>query len=92
MILLVALSTAIAILTLTVDRAAPGTKPARWNLTEIFSYSAAYGVYMALSTSVQSILFAAQARLKLRHLQRIIRCRDQSQFLSTHIRPCAKHI
>jgi hypothetical protein len=52
MILLVALTTDIATLTLTVDRVAPGAKPARWNLTEIFSYSTAYGVYMALSTLV----------------------------------------
>ncbi|KAJ7679061.1 hypothetical protein DFH06DRAFT_1032675 [Mycena polygramma] len=50
MLLLLTVATNIAILSLSVDRAAPGTKPGRWNLTEIFSYSTAYGVFMALST------------------------------------------
>ncbi|KAF7336830.1 Plasma membrane ATPase [Mycena venus] len=50
MILLVALATDITILTLCVDRAVPGTKPGRWDFTEIISYSTAYGVYLALST------------------------------------------
>ncbi|KAJ6532060.1 hypothetical protein B0H19DRAFT_1189852 [Mycena capillaripes] len=49
-ILLITLATNLSILTLSLDRAIPGTKPGRWDLTEIFSYSTAYGVYMALST------------------------------------------
>ncbi|KAJ7476129.1 hypothetical protein FB451DRAFT_268067 [Mycena latifolia] len=50
MILLVALATNVATLTLSVDRTAHGTEPGRWDLTEIFSYSAVYGVYLTLST------------------------------------------
>jgi H+-transporting ATPase len=53
--ILLAFATNIAILSLSVDRAVSGTKPARWDLTEILSRSTAYGVYLALSTFVQFI-------------------------------------
>jgi H+-transporting ATPase len=56
-IILVALATNIAILALTTDRAVSGTKPARWDLTEIFIHSTAYGVYLALSTCVHPAPF-----------------------------------
>ncbi|KAJ7762049.1 hypothetical protein DFH07DRAFT_815081 [Mycena maculata] len=50
MIFILAVTSDIATLTLSMDRVEPGTKPGYWDLTEIFSYSAAYGSYLALST------------------------------------------
>ncbi|KAJ7126757.1 hypothetical protein C8R44DRAFT_873881 [Mycena epipterygia] len=51
-IFLVALTTNITTLALDVDRAVLGAKPGRWDLTEIFSYSTAYGLYLTLSTTI----------------------------------------
>ncbi|KAJ6507883.1 plasma membrane ATPase [Mycena vitilis] len=65
MILLLSVATNIAVLSLSVERAAPGTKPGRWNLTEIFSYSMAYGMFMALSTLF--FVLATEANFFQRH-------------------------
>ncbi|KAF8206150.1 hypothetical protein K438DRAFT_1714453 [Mycena galopus ATCC 62051] len=50
MVFLVALATNTATLALSVDRAVSSTKPKQWIFAEIISYSAAYGVYLTLST------------------------------------------
>ncbi|KAJ7018808.1 hypothetical protein C8F04DRAFT_1404682 [Mycena alexandri] len=63
MMLLVALATNLATLTLCVDRVVAGGKPSRWNLKEIFGYSTVYGVYMALST----ILFLHASKTNFFH-------------------------
>ncbi|KAJ7168515.1 hypothetical protein C8R46DRAFT_1091902 [Mycena filopes] len=62
-ILLVTLATNLATLSLCVDRVAPSSKPSRWDVKEILSYSTAYGVYMALST----ILFVHAAKSDFFH-------------------------
>ncbi|KAK7033379.1 plasma membrane ATPase [Favolaschia claudopus] len=66
MILLVALVTDMAILTLSVDHAVPtSAKPRQWDLVEILSYSAVYGVYLAFST-----IFLVQLILRTHFFQR----------------------
>ncbi|KAJ6520897.1 hypothetical protein DFH09DRAFT_1331547 [Mycena vulgaris] len=57
LILLIALATNFATLSLSVDRAVPGTKPSHWDLTEIFSHSTIYGVYLTLSTLIFVVTF-----------------------------------
>ncbi|KAJ7745691.1 hypothetical protein B0H16DRAFT_1557868 [Mycena metata] len=63
MMLLIALTTNLATLTLCADRAVARGKPSKWNLKEIFGYSAVYGVYMALST----ILFLHASKTNFFH-------------------------
>ncbi|KAJ7755808.1 plasma membrane H+-transporting ATPase [Mycena metata] len=50
MILIIALLNDGTIMTLSVDRVLPSNTPDSWDLTEIFSYAVAYGLYLTLST------------------------------------------
>ncbi|KIJ99862.1 hypothetical protein K443DRAFT_679618 [Laccaria amethystina LaAM-08-1] len=50
MILIIALLNDGTIMTLSVDRVLPSMTPDSWDLTEIFSYAVAYGVYLTAST------------------------------------------
>jgi len=50
MILVIALLNDGTIMTLSVDRVLPSMTPDSWDLTEIFSYAIAYGLYLTLST------------------------------------------
>jgi H+-transporting ATPase len=50
MILIIALLNDGTILTLSVDRVLPSNTPDVWDLTEIFSFAIAYGLYLTLST------------------------------------------
>ncbi|KAF6744159.1 hypothetical protein DFP72DRAFT_1035953 [Ephemerocybe angulata] len=50
MILVVALLNDGTILTLSLDRVLPSNEPDSWNLTEIFAYAIAYGIYLTMST------------------------------------------
>jgi len=52
MILVIALLNDGTIMTLSVDRVLPSMTPDSWDLTEIFSYAVAYGLYLTLSTYV----------------------------------------
>lgn len=50
MILIIALLNDGTIMTLSVDRVLPSNTPDAWDLTEIFSYAVAYGLYLTVST------------------------------------------
>ena len=50
MVLVVALLNDGTIMTLSVDRILPSMTPDSWDLTEIFAYAVAYGLYLTLST------------------------------------------
>ncbi|CAK5282849.1 unnamed protein product [Mycena citricolor] len=50
MILIIALLNDGTIMTLSVDRVLPSNTPDSWDLTEIFSYAVAYGLYLTMST------------------------------------------
>ncbi|KIM46643.1 hypothetical protein M413DRAFT_440248 [Hebeloma cylindrosporum] len=50
MILIIALLNDGTIMTLSVDRVLPSMTPDSWDLTEIFSYAVAYGLYLTAST------------------------------------------
>jgi H+-transporting ATPase len=50
MILIIALLNDGTIMTLSVDRVLPSNTPDKWDLTEIFSYAVAYGLYLTAST------------------------------------------
>jgi len=50
MILIIALLNDGTIMTLSVDRVLPSMTPDSWDLTEIFSFAIAYGLYLTLST------------------------------------------
>ncbi|KAH9478206.1 ATPase 6, plasma membrane-type [Psilocybe cubensis] len=50
MILIIALLNDGTIMTLSLDRVLPSTEPDAWDLTEIFSYAIAYGLYLTAST------------------------------------------
>jgi len=50
MILIIALLNDGTIMTLSVDRVLPSMTPDSWDLTEIFSYAVAYGLYLTVST------------------------------------------
>jgi H+-transporting ATPase len=52
MVLIIALLNDGTIMTLSVDRVLPSTSPDSWDLTEIFAYAVAYGLYLTLSTYV----------------------------------------
>jgi H+-transporting ATPase len=52
MVLIVALLNDGTIMTLSVDRVLPSTSPDSWDLTEIFAYAVAYGLYLTLSTII----------------------------------------
>jgi len=56
MVLIVALLNDGTIMTLSVDRVLPSTSPDSWDLTEIFAYAIAYGLYLTLSTYVPLII------------------------------------
>lgn len=56
MILIIALLNDGTIMTLSVDRVLPSMTPDSWDLAEIFSFAIAYGLFLTLSTSVNSIL------------------------------------
>jgi H+-transporting ATPase len=50
MVLVIALLNDGTIMTLSVDRVLPSMNPDSWDLTEIFAYAIAYGLYLTLST------------------------------------------
>ncbi|PPQ69946.1 hypothetical protein CVT25_001990 [Psilocybe cyanescens] len=50
MVLIIALLNDGTIMTLSLDRVLPSTEPDAWDLTEIFSYAIAYGLYLTAST------------------------------------------
>ncbi|KAI0733405.1 plasma membrane H+-transporting ATPase [Fomitopsis betulina] len=50
MVLIIALLNDGTIMTLSVDRVLPSMQPDSWDLTEIFSYAVAYGLYLTVST------------------------------------------
>ncbi|KAE9396724.1 plasma-membrane proton-e [Gymnopus androsaceus JB14] len=50
MVLIIALLNDGTIMTLSVDRVLPSNTPDSWDLTEIFAYAVAYGLYLTLST------------------------------------------
>ena len=50
MVLVIALLNDGTIMTLSVDRVLPSMTPDSWDLTEIFAYAVAYGLYLTLST------------------------------------------
>jgi H+-transporting ATPase len=52
MVLIIALLNDGTIMTLSVDRVLPSSSPDSWDLTEIFAYAIAYGLYLTLSTIV----------------------------------------
>lgn len=52
MILIIALLNDGTIMTLSLDRVLPSNTPDAWDLTEIFSYAIAYGLYLTASTYV----------------------------------------
>jgi len=52
MIVIIALLNDGTIMTLSVDRVLPSSTPDKWDLTEIFSYAIAYGLYLTVSTIV----------------------------------------
>jgi H+-transporting ATPase len=56
MILIIALLNDGTIMTLSVDRVLPSDTPDAWDLTEIFSYAVAYGIYLTLSTVILVIV------------------------------------
>ena len=52
MVLIIALLNDGTIMTLSVDRVLPSSTPDSWDLTEIFAYALAYGLYLTVSTYV----------------------------------------
>ena len=56
MVLVIALLNDGTIMTLSVDRVLPSMTPDSWDLTEIFAYAIAYGLYLTLSTVVLVIV------------------------------------
>jgi H+-transporting ATPase len=52
MVLIIALLNDGTIMTLSVDRVLPSSTPDSWDLTEIFAYAVAYGIYLTLSTII----------------------------------------
>ena len=56
MVLIIALLNDGTIMTLSVDRVHPSNSPDSWDLTEIFAYAIAYGLYLTLSTYVPLII------------------------------------
>ena len=52
MVLIVVLLNDGTIMTLSINRMLPSTSPDGWDLTEIFAYAIAYGLYLMLSTYV----------------------------------------
>jgi H+-transporting ATPase len=56
MVLVIALLNDGTIMTLSVDRVLPSMTPDSWDLTEIFAYAVAYGLYLTLSTVVLVIV------------------------------------
>jgi len=54
MVLIIALLNDGTIMTLSLDRVLPSSQPDAWDLTEIFSYAIAYGIYLTGSTCVVS--------------------------------------
>jgi H+-transporting ATPase len=52
MVLIIALLNDGTIMTLSVDRVLPSNTPDSWDLTEIFAYALAYGLYLTVSTYV----------------------------------------
>ena len=56
MVLVIALLNDGTIMTLSVDRVLPSMTPDSWDLTEIFAYAVAYGLYLTLSTIVLVIV------------------------------------
>ncbi len=59
MVLIIALLNDGTIMTLSVDRVLPSTTPDSWDLTEIFAYALAYGLYLTVSTYVlQPVLYS----------------------------------
>ncbi|KAL7416405.1 plasma membrane H+ ATPase [Mrakia frigida] len=56
MVLIIAILNDGTIMTLSLDRVLPSMTPDHWDLTEIFSYAIAYGLYLTLSTIVLYIV------------------------------------
>ncbi|KAE9392918.1 plasma-membrane proton-e [Gymnopus androsaceus JB14] len=56
MVLIIALLNDGTIMTLSVDRVLPSNTPDSWDLTEIFAYAVAYGLYLTLSTVVLVVI------------------------------------
>ncbi|KAM6503201.1 hypothetical protein JOM56_000144 [Amanita muscaria] len=56
MVLIIALLNDGTIMTLSVDRVLPSSTPDKWDLTEIFSYAIAYGLYLTVSTIVLVVI------------------------------------
>jgi len=63
MVLIVALLNDGTIMTLSVDRVLPSTSPDSWDLTEIFAYAIAYGLYLTLSTYVPLTIYTPKCVL-----------------------------
>jgi H+-transporting ATPase len=56
MVLIIALLNDGTIMTLSVDRVLPSNTPDSWDLTEIFAYAIAYGLYLTLSTIILVVI------------------------------------
>jgi len=56
MVLIIALLNDGTIMTLSVDRVLPSNTPDSWDLSEIFAYAVAYGLYLTLSTIVLVVI------------------------------------
>lgn len=56
MVLIIALLNDGTIMTLSVDRVLPSNTPDSWDLTEIFAYAIAYGLYLTLSTVILVVI------------------------------------
>lgn len=56
MVLIIALLNDGTIMTLSVDRVLPSNTPDSWDLSEIFAYAIAYGLYLTLSTVILVVI------------------------------------